>query len=228
MEWRFKYLIHRTLFNNTARIEHDNFVRKRRHGGQVVTDASLTVEQNQDTGEHLLWGQGEIHLQIAADRLRSKYNIGVKTHRPLVPYKETITKKIEQHARHKKQSGGHGQFGDVVVEIKPQPRGEGFAFTNNIRGGAIPRQYIPSVENGIKDYLVRGPLGFPVVDVMVDLNDGKHHAVDSSDQAFRMAGRSAMIEGMPKCGPVLLEPILDVTVSIPSGFTSNVQRLAPD
>ncbi len=191
----------------------------------IEEDPSLTVEQNQDTGEHLLWGQGEIHLQIAADRLRSKYKIGVKTHRPLVPYKETITKKIEQHARHKKQSGGHGQFGDVVVEIKPQPRGEGFAFTNSIRGGAIPRQYIPSVENGIKDYLARGPLGFPVVDVMVDLTDGKHHAVDSSDQAFRTAGRSAMIEGMPKCGPVLLEPILDVTVSIPSGFTSNVQRL---
>lgn len=191
----------------------------------IEEDPSLTVEQNQDTGEHLLWGQGEIHLQIAADRLRSKYNIGVKTHRPLVPYKETITKKVEQHARHKKQSGGHGQFGDVIVEIKPQPRGAGFEFSNNIRGGAIPRQYIPSVENGIKDYLSRGPLGFIVVDVAVDLNDGQHHAVDSSDQAFRMAGRLAMNEGMPKCNPVLLEPILDVKVSVPSDFTSNVQRL---
>jgi elongation factor G len=191
----------------------------------IEEDPSLAVEQNQDTGEHLLRGQGEIHLQIAADRLRSKYNIGVKTRRPQVPYKETIRKKIEQHARHKKQSGGHGQFGDVVVEIKPQPRGAGFEFTNNVVGGAIPRQYIPSVENGVKDYLQRGPLGFPVVDIAVDLNDGQHHSVDSSDQAFRLAGRLAMSEGLPKCDPVLLEPILDVTVSVPTEFTSNVQRI---
>ena len=191
----------------------------------VEEDAALKVEQNPDTNEHLLWGQGEIHLQIAADRLRSKFGVGVATHRPQVPYKETIRKKVAQHARHKKQSGGHGQFGDVQVEIKPVPRGEGFQFNNNIVGGAIPKQFIPSVENGIKEYLARGPLGFPVVDVAVDLNDGQHHAVDSSDQAFRMAGAMAMREGMPKCDPILLEPILNVTVSVPSDFTSNVQRI---
>ncbi|MCP4329780.1 MAG: elongation factor G [Alphaproteobacteria bacterium] len=191
----------------------------------IEEDPSVTVEHNQDTGEHLLWGQGEIHLQIAADKLKSKYNIGVSARRPQVPYKETIRKRIEQHARHKKQSGGHGQFGDVVVEIKPQPRGAGFEFTNKVVGGAIPRQFIPSVENGVKEHLGRGPLGFPVVDVAVELNDGQHHSVDSSDQAFRMAGRQAMNEGLPKCDPVLLEPILDVAVSVPSDFTSNVQRI---
>jgi len=191
----------------------------------IEEDPSVEVEQNPDTNEHLLWGQGEIHLQIAADKLRSKFNVGVTTRRPQVPYKETIRKSVEQHARHKKQSGGHGQFGDVKVQIKPMPRGEGFQFVNKIVGGAIPKQFIPSVEHGVKETLQRGPLGFPVVDVEVELNDGQHHSVDSSDQAFRMAGAMSMREGLPKCDPVLLEPVLDVAISIPSEFTSNVQRL---
>ncbi len=188
-------------------------------------DSSLTVEHNQDTHELVLWGQGEIHLQIAIDRLRLKYNLPVKSRRPSVNYKETIRKGVAQHARHKRQSGGHGQFGDVRIEIRPLPRGSGFEFHDQVVGGAIPRQYIPSVEEGIKEYLQRGPLGFPVVDVAVTLTDGQYHSVDSSDMAFKTAGRMAMSEGMPKCDPVLLEPIFGVKVTVPNEFTSRVHGL---
>ena len=191
----------------------------------VEEDTSLSIEQNAETREFLLWGQGEVQLLIAADRLTNRYHLAVATARPQVPYKESIRKTVSQHSRHKKQSGGHGQFGDVHIDIKPLPRGSGFVFEETVTGGAVPRQYIPSVENGVKEYLVRGPLGFQVVDLAVTLTDGQHHAVDSSDMAFKTAGRLAMSEGMPKCGPVLLEPILEVTVSTPSNYTANVQRL---
>jgi elongation factor G len=188
-------------------------------------DPSLSVVHEAETHELVLWGQGEIHLQIAADRLRLKYNLPVKTHRPQVKYKETIRKSINQHARFKRQSGGHGQFGDVHVTIHPLPRGSGFTFIDEIVGGAIPRQFIPSVEEGVREYLARGPLGFPVVDVAVTLTDGQYHSVDSSDNAFKTAGRMAMSEGMPKCDPVLLEPIYQVTITIPNDFTARVHGL---
>lgn len=188
-------------------------------------DPSLSVVHDAETHELVLWGQGEIHLQIAADRLRLKYNLPVKTQRPQVKYKETIRGSTHQHARFKRQSGGHGQFGDVHVTIAPQPRGAGFTFVDEIVGGAIPRQFIPSVEEGIRDYLVRGPLGFPVVDLSVTLTDGQYHTVDSSDQAFKTAGRMAMSEGMPKCDPVLLEPIHQVTIAVPNDFTARVHGL---
>jgi elongation factor G len=142
-----------------------------------------------------------------------------------VPYKETIRKGTTQHSRYKKQSGGHGQFGDVVIDISPLPTGTGFTFDNKITGGAIPRQYIPSVENGIKEYLAKGPLGFPVVDVGVVLTDGSFHAVDSSDMAFKTAGRLAMTEAMPNCAPVLLEPIMLVKFMVPSEFTPKINSL---
>jgi elongation factor G len=188
-------------------------------------DPSLSFEQRPDTHELLLWGQGEMHLQIAIDRLKDKNKLQVKARQPQIPYKETIRRGTTQHARHKKQTGGHGQFGDVKIEIRPLPRGAGFEFIDKVVGGAVPRQFIPSVEQGVRDYLQRGPLGFPVVDFAVTLLDGQYHSVDSSDMAFRMAARAAMSEGMPKCDPVLLEPILEVTISAPSEFTSNVQRL---
>jgi elongation factor G len=173
----------------------------------------------------LLWGQGEIHLKLAAERLKSKYNVEVEMAPPLTAYMETIRKGTVQHSRFKRQTGGHGQFGDVQVEIKPLPRGQGFEFVNKIVGGAIPRNYIPAVEHGVKDYLERGPLGFPVVDVEVKLFDGQYHSVDSSDQAFKIAGRLAMSEGMPNCDPVLLEPIYEVTISVPSDFTAKIHGL---
>ncbi len=188
-------------------------------------DPSLLLEHSPETHELLLWGQGEMHLRVAVDRLKSRFNIGVKAKKPQVAYRETIRKGIKQHARFKRQTGGHGQFGDVHVEIQPRPRGAGFEFIDNIVGGRIPRQYIPAVEEGIIDYLKRGPLGFPVVDVGVSLEDGQYHAVDSSDQAFKTAGRIAMSEGLPKCDPVLLEPIFKVVISAPNAFTAGILGL---
>ena len=188
-------------------------------------DPSVILEHSQDTREIVLLGQGEIHLKVAIGRLKSKYNLAVASTRPQVAYKETIKRSIAQHARHKKQSGGHGQFGDVHVDIKPLPRGEGFEFQDVIVGGKVPRQYIPAVEAGVKDYMDSGPLGFPVVDVSVTLTDGKYHPVDSSEMAFKTAGWLAMRDGIPNARPVLLEPIYDVKISAPTQFTSNIQGL---
>jgi elongation factor G len=191
----------------------------------VDEDPSLRFEQDPELQQSVLWGQGEMHLRVALDRLRSKYHIGVEGKPPHTPYRETIRKPTQSHGRHKKQSGGHGQFGDVKLEISPRARGEGFEFIDNIVGGSVPRQYIPAVEAGAKDYLRRGPLGFPVVDVSVRLFDGQFHSVDSSEIAFKMATALALREGMPKCGPVLLEPILAVAISVPTDYTSRVLQL---
>jgi elongation factor G len=144
-----------------------------------------------------------------------------------VPYRETIRKPVEQRGRHKKQSGGHGQFGDVVLQIKPLARGSGFQFTDTITGGVVPKTYIQSVETGIRDYLKSGPLGFPVVDVAVNLSDGSYHAVDSSDMAFQMAAKLAMKEGMAACSPVLLEPVMKVVILTPSDATAKIIALIP-
>ena len=190
-----------------------------------VEDPSITVGHDEDTHELVMRGQGDIHLKITMDRLLSKYGLEVKSERPKVPYMEAIRKSIEQHGRHKKQSGGHGQFGDVHLAIKPLPRGSGFEFVDKIVGGAIPRQYIPAVESGVKDYLDKGPLGFPVVDVSVTAFDGQYHAVDSSELAFKMAARTAMNEGMKQCNPVLLEPILEVAIAAPSEHTPKINAI---
>jgi len=191
----------------------------------VEEDPSLVFEQNPEVGGLILRGQGEVQLLLALDRMQRRYNVKVAARKPDVPYKETIRRGVHQHARHKKQSGGHGQFGDVPIDIKPMDRGAGFEFSETVVGGAVPRQYIPSVEAGVRDYLQRGPLGFPVVDVAVTLTDGQYHAVDSSDMAFRTAARMAMSEGMPKCDPVLLEPIAEVRVLVPSDYTAKMQRI---
>ncbi len=196
-------------------------------GKLTEEDPSITLAHNQDIGEMILWGQGEMHLRVALERLQSKYGIAGETRIRQVPYKETIRRKVEIRGRHKKQSGGHGQFGDVVVEIKPLPRGSGFEFNDTITGGVVPKQYIPSVESGVKDYLTCGPLGFPVVDVAVTLLDGSYHSVDSSDQAFRTAGSIAMREGMPQCQPVLLEPIMSVEIVVPSDATAKINGIIP-
>ncbi|WNZ25366.1 elongation factor G [Leptolyngbya sp. NK1-12] len=189
-------------------------------------DPSLVWEQHGDTHEIILWGQGEIHLQVALDRLRRKYSLPMTTHLPQVPYKETIRRSANSiHGRYKRQSGGHGQFGDVYLDIKPMPRGTGFSFNETIVGGVVPKQYIPGVEMGVREYLTHGPLGFPVVDVAVTLTNGSYHTVDSSEQAFKQAARLAMQEGMAKCEPSLLEPILAITISVPNEFTANVLRL---
>ncbi len=194
-------------------------------GKLIEEDPTLSLEQNADLQEMVLWGQGDIHLQIAMDRLRTKYNLAVNSRKPQVPYKETIKRGTQQHARFKRQSGGHGQFADIQIEVKPLPRGTGHTFTDAVVGGAIPRNYIPAVEEGVQEFLRQGPLGFPVVDVAVTLITGQFHAVDSSDQAFKTAARQGMQEAMPKCEPVLLEPIHHVEISVPNAFTSRVQRI---
>jgi elongation factor G len=196
-------------------------------GKLMEEDPSLVIEHNQDTHQVLLKGQGEMHLRVAFERLQRKYGVTVERQKRHVPYKETIRKGIEVRGRHKKQSGGHGQFGDVVLNIQPQPRGAGFAFGDTITGGVVPKGFIPSVEIGVADYLKHGPLGFPVVDVAVTLTDGSYHTVDSSDMAFRQAGRLAMSEGMPKCNPVLLEPIMAVDIAIPSEATARINGMIP-
>jgi elongation factor G len=187
-------------------------------------DPSLHFLQNAELHEMALAGQGEIHLKVAVEKLASKYGLKLNTHAPRVPYKETIRKGTTQRGRHKRQSGGHGQFGDVMIEIKPLPRGSGFVFQDEISGGVVPRQFIPSVEKGVADYLKQGPLGFPVVDVAVALTDGSYHTVDSSDAAFQTAGRIAMSEGMPNCAPVLLEPVMHVRIHAPNDATSTTGK----
>jgi elongation factor G len=188
-------------------------------------DRSLHFEQNAELQQMALAGQGEIHLKVAVEKLASKYGLKITAHQPRVPYKETIKKTTKQHGRHKRQSGGHGQFGDVHIEIKPLPRGTGFAFEDQIKGGVVPRNFIPSVEKGVVEYLKHGPLGFPVVDVGVALFDGSYHSVDSSDAAFQTAARIAMTEGMPNCTPVLLEPIMRVKVHVPNDATSKANQV---
>ena len=191
----------------------------------VDEDPSLSYEQVADTGELVIRGQGDVHLLIAIDRLQRRYNVAVQGEKPRVPYKETIRKSVSQHSRFKRQSGGHGQFADIHVDIKPLPRGTGFQFADTVVGGVVPRQYIPSVEHGAQDYMAQGPLGFQVVDISVTLTGGQYHSVDSSDMAFRTAGRMALQEGLPQCDPVLLEPIWQVSIATPADYTPKAQRL---
>jgi elongation factor G len=190
-------------------------------------DPALSLHHNQDSAETVLSGLGEMHLRVARERLEGRNQIAVEGDAPAVPYRETIRKTAEQRGRHKKQSGGHGQFGDVVLQIKPLPRGSGFRFTDTITGGVVPKQYIQSVEAGVRDYMKNGPLGFPVVDIAVNLSDGSYHSVDSSDMAFQMAARIAMKEGMAQCSPVLLEPVMKVEIVTPSDATARIIALIP-
>jgi elongation factor G len=188
-------------------------------------DPSITVVHNAETHEVVLWGQGEMHLRVATERLSDRYGVAIDRHQPGVGYRETIRKGIVQRGRHKKQSGGHGQYGDVVLDIKPMARGSGFTFEEKIAGGVVPRNYIPSVEEGVIDALKHGPLGFPVVDLHVALVDGSYHTVDSSDMAFRTAGRIGISEGLPQCQPVLLEPIDLVEIVCPNEATAKINAL---
>jgi elongation factor G len=194
-------------------------------GKLMEEDPSLRFDQDAELHEMILSGQGEIHLRVAADRLMSKYGLKLNMHPASVPYKETIRKPVTQRGRHKRQSGGHGQFGDVVIEIKPVPRGSGFSFIDEIVGGVVPKNFIPSVEKGVIAFLDSGPLGFPVVDLSVTLIDGSYHTVDSSDAAFQTAARIGMQEGMPQCAPVLLEPIMKVKIHVPNDTTSKINAV---
>jgi elongation factor G len=191
----------------------------------IEEDPSVSVVHNAEAHEVVLWGQGEMQLRVATERLADRFGVATTSHKPTVGYRETIKKPIVQRGRHKKQSGGHGQYGDVVLDIKPLPRGSGFVFTEEIKGGVVPRNYIPSVEEGVIDALKHGPLGFPVVDIAAKLVDGSYHTVDSSDMAFQLAGRLAIHEGLPQCQPVLLEPIYQVEIVCPSEATAKMNAL---
>jgi elongation factor G len=188
-------------------------------------DPSIIIVHNPETHEVVLWGQGEMHLRVATERLSDRFGVAIERRTPSVGYRETIRKPIVQRGRHKKQSGGHGQYGDVMLDIKPLPRGTGFSFEDKITGGVVPRNYIPSVEEGVIDALKHGPLGFPVVDLTVALIDGSYHTVDSSDMAFRTAARIGIAEGLPQCQPVLLEPIHLVEIVCPSDATAKINAL---
>ncbi|MBB6254181.1 elongation factor G [Nitrospirillum iridis] len=176
-------------------------------------------------GDMVLSGQGTVHLGIALDRLRNRFGLAVTARPPAVPYRESIRREVAEHARFKRQSGGHGQFADVHLTLSPLPRGQGVRFEDRVVGGVIPRPFIPAVEDGAREALGSGPLGFPVVDVAVTLTGGQFHSVDSSEQAFRTAGRMAVHEALTQAEPVLLEPIMMVTVTAPAEFTAKVQRL---
>ncbi len=183
-------------------------------------DRALEWEQDEAMHETRLRGVNDEHLKVTLERLKRRYGVAVDARAPAVGYKESIRKQVTQRGRHKKQSGGHGQFGDVVIELAPLPRGEGFKFNDRISGGVVPKQWIPAVEAGVRDALVKGPLGFPVVDVAVTLIDGSYHSVDSSELAFRTAGRIAMSEALAAAAPHLLEPVQKVTIVAPSNATS--------
>ncbi len=188
----------------------------------VEEDHGLSWNTIEETHETLLHGLSDEHLSVALERLRRRYGVAVNVGHPSVAFRETVRKPASQRGRHKKQSGGHGQYGDVVIEIRPLARGEGFVFEDKITGGVIPRQYIPAVEAGIRDAMLKGPLGCRVVDVAVALVDGSYHSVDSSELAFRTAGRMAMSAALAAASPYLLEPVSHVTIHSPGSATSRI------
>ena len=191
----------------------------------VEEDPGLSVEHHPDLEEIRLCGQGEMHLRFAVDRLAERFNVHVDRERPKVGYRETIRKAATGHGRHKKQTGGHGQFADVTIGVRPLARGEGFLFEDEVVGGAVPRKFIPSVETGARAYMRRGPLSFPVEDLAVTLTDGASHAVDSSDAAFQAAARLALDDALGKAESVLLEPVMMVEIVTPSSATAKATSL---
>lgn len=188
----------------------------------VEEDTGLSLTHDAEQRQVLLAGQGEGHVRLALERLKRRYGVEIDTVQPRTPYRETLAGAATQRARHKKQSGGHGQFADVTIEVRPLPRGSGFVFQSRIVGGAVPKHWIPAVETGVRDGLAKGPLGFPVTDLEVTLTDGMTHAVDSSEMAFRTAGRLAIEDALRAVGTVLLEPIEKLTVYSPSNSASHV------
>ncbi len=189
----------------------------------LAEDPALLLARNSETKQTLLWGMGEMHLTITLERLERKFGVAVDTEKPKVPYRETITRIADAEGKYKKQTGGHGQFGVCFLRVSPRQRGEGFQFVDEIRGGSIPRQFIPAVEKGVNETMAEaGVRGFPVVDVQVAVYDGKYHSVDSSEMSFKMAGRLGFKAAMEKAGPVLLEPVSRVRVTVPADHQGDV------
>ena len=191
-------------------------------GKLVEEDPGLCLTHDAEQRQVLLSGQGEGHVRLSLERLKRRFGVDIDTLQPRTPYRETIARGVQQRSRHKKQSGGHGQFADITIEVRPLPRGSGFVFNSKVVGGAVPKQWIPAVETGVRDGLAKGPKGFPVTDLEVTLLDGQTHSVDSSEMAFRTVGRLAIEEALASTGSVLLEPIEKLTVYSPSPSASNV------
>ena len=186
-------------------------------------DPTLRVSRNHDTGETIMSGLGDSHVEVAVEKIRRKFGVGLELSTPKVPYKETITVSSSAEYTHKKQTGGHGQYARVAIELEPLPRGSGFEFTNRIVGGVVPKQYIPSVEKGVVEALREGVLArYPLIDMKATLFDGKDHPVDSSDIAFKIAGAAALKKGAQEAHPVLLEPMMNMQVVVPEANTGDV------
>jgi elongation factor G len=189
----------------------------------TAEDPTLSVAHDTILNETVLWGLGELHLRSVLERMASQFKLEVTTRPPRIPYRETITAPAEGHARHKKQTGGAGQFGEVYLRIEPLPRGTGFEFVNTVKGGAIPTSLIPAVQKGVEQVLTSGPLaGFPLHDVRVNVYDGKFHPVDSKEVAFISAGRKAFLDAIAKARPIVLEPIVGVEINCPAGNMGDV------
>jgi elongation factor G len=190
------------------------------------TDPGLTVAQEEGAGAQLVRVQGPMHLRRLLATLADDFGVRANDEPPAHVWRETASREVHVGHRHRKQTGGAGQFADVKLTLRPNPRGAGFTFDETVKGGAVPRNYIPAVEQGARDALAAGPLGFPVIDVGVTLTDGQHHAVDSSDFAFRAAGRAAVAQALAEAGPVLLQPIEEVAIHAPSIHSGALVSLA--
>ncbi|PLX96628.1 MAG: elongation factor G [Desulfuromonas sp.] len=186
-------------------------------------DPTLQLLRDDETKEMILSGMGQVHVEVAVEKLKRKFGVEVLLKEPKVPYRETLKKSVKQQYRHKKQSGGRGQFADVWIDVEPLPRGSGYEFVDKIVGGVVPRQYIPAVDKGIQESMHKGTLGsFPVQDVRVTLFDGSHHSVDSSEMAFKIAGSMAFKKAMEQAAPVLLEPVMHIEITVPDDCIGDV------
>jgi elongation factor G len=189
----------------------------------VEEDRTLSVRRDPDTNETILSGLGESHLEVALDKLRRRFGVDLATSLPKVPYKETITTKTNAEYKHKKQTGGHGQYGHVLIELEPLPRGAGFEFSERVVGGAVPKNFFPAVQKGIEEGLHEGVLAhYPIVDLRVVLYDGSSHPVDSSEMAFKIAAMQALKKGVQQANPVLIEPIMNLEVTVPEQFLGDI------
>ncbi|MDY3869148.1 MAG: elongation factor G, partial [Pyramidobacter sp.] len=186
-------------------------------------DRTLVFEKNVETNDNILSGMGNLHIDIVLDKIKERFGVNLNTRTPQVAYRETIRKAAKAQGKHKKQTGGHGQYGDVHIEFSPLPRGEGFVFEDNITGGTVPKQYIPAVEKGLRECLTKGVLAaFPTVDFKASLFFGSYHDVDSSEMAFKTAAHLAFKKGMMEASPILLEPIMDVEVTVADQYLGDI------
>jgi elongation factor G len=189
----------------------------------TAEDPCVRIEHHAALNETVLYGMGEFHLRVLLERMTERYGVHIKTHLPSIPYRETITRQADGHCRHKKQTGGAGQFGEVYLRIEPMPRGAGFEFVDQVKGGAIPNTLIPAVQKGVEQVLTSGPVaGFPMQDVRVIVYDGKYHPVDSKEVAFVAAGRKAFLDAITKARPIVLEPIVGVEINCPANTMGDV------